>query len=817
MFANARHVPPPSPNSGVREAVADGVNSSTSDRLQLLVGLALFGVLVMWAALASSDQSPFSRTPTGYYHFATEAVLDGRWHLSIAPRPELAELPDPYDPAQNLPYRVLDLSYYQGRYYFYWGMAPVVALFAPARALTGHYVSEALAAAIFGWVAFAAMSALLFAFRQRFAPQVGVIFLWTSLVLLAFGSLLSLLAWHNTVYGVPIASAAAGQAVAWWCIYRALTRPAAAIAWTIAAGFALGCALTSRPNYVFWIGVYALPLWVLLRRNPSRWARLFFAAALPPVVCVGAMLVANWARFGSFTEFGMRYQLTGPVQPEVLFSFSDLVRNLNVYAWNFPRFSRYFPFFTTPATGPFGVLTAFPAVFLALGIVRWRRQAIAWPIAGTIALAGVGGLLATCAFFGCGTRYMVDFLPACVLAASLGGLSFAQWAHERRRRWSARISTALVALSAAIALGLHFQNWDMLGRDLTGIARILNAPTFLWERWLSPPRGAVSITFQAPTDQPGSFQPLLSVGSPADGGEIVFAIYDSDRQLRIGFFQTGTTHWVSNPLPFDYGRSHTLFVALGSLMPPESHPVFRSWSPTDRRLSQRLVAIALNGELVYRTELDFRAARRVRPVVGENVVFAGVSETAFTGRIHQVQWHEISPHTVEEVIPSTQQQAAYGRWRLRVRFPENPTNTTMDPLLVSGSPGAADFVFAFYPQPGRVAFGHDAWGHGGSSSAVLSIDVQQEHVIEIAHGGLYWPRESPEWAKLTPERRDDLKNNLRIWLNGELVAEFRDLVHDAAPESVTPLENRIGGSSTAPRFSGTALSAERIPESALTP
>lgn len=247
-------------------------------------------------------------------------------------------------------------------------------------------------------------------------------------------------------------------------------------------------------------------------------------------------------------------------------------------------------------------------------------------------------------------------------------------------------------------------------------------------------------------------------------------------------------------------------------MPPESHPLFNSWDPKDRRLTQRQVVIALDDKLVYRTELDFRAGRRVRPTIGENVVFPGVSAPAFTGRIQETLWHPISPRTVEEIVPSTPSSAAYGRWRLRVYFPENPTNTTMDPLLVSGAPGAANFVFAFYPQPGRVAFGHDAWGHGGSSTAVLPIDVQQEHVIEISHGGLHPPREAPEWANIPPARRDELKNHLRIWLNGELVAEFRDVMYDAAPESVTPLENRIGGSSTAPRFSGTIISAERVPE-----
>jgi hypothetical protein len=132
-----------------------------------------------------------------------------------------------------------------------------------------------------------------------------------------------------------------------------------------------------------------------------------------------------------------------------------------------------------------------------------------------------------------------------------------------------------------------------------------------------------------------------------------------------------------------------------------------------------------------------------------------------------------------------------------------------DPLLVSGVTGAADFVNVFYPEKGRIAFSHDSWGRGGATSRVCSVDVSREHVVEIDHGGLY-----PDQALASPalsRAAKPMSNRLRITLDGEVVMDVADHVYPADPGTVRVGENRLGGSSTAPTYSGTIVSAERLP------
>lgn len=142
-----------------------------------------------------------------------------------------------------------------------------------------------------------------------------------------------------------------------------------------------------------------------------------------------------------------------------------------------------------------------------------------------------------------------------------------------------------------------------------------------------------------------------------------------------------------------------------------------------------------------------------------------------------------------------------GPWRLRLRFPKDGKPSRYDPLLVSGVTGAGNFVSVFYPEPGKVAFSHDAWGFGGSASASVAVDLDREHVVEIDHGGLY-----PAVAGAAPVMRD----RLRITLDGVAVLEAGDKTFASPAESVTAGENRLGGSSAAARFSGELISAQRI-------
>ncbi len=773
-------------------------------RSLLLLGLMLacFSWFLGGSAWTLAEGKWISRGPVDYYHFATEAALNGRLHLSITPRQELAQLSNPYDSGLNIPYRVLDLSYYRGKYYFYWGLAPVVLFFAPCYLLFGVYPTEALASAVFGLAALGVWADLLLRIRREHFSNVT----WpaTTLLLGCLGVCSLLPSIVGNVYNVPIAAAAFGQALALWTIHRLLQRPRAELRWLLLLGFAASCAIASRPNYVLWLWVIAAAPLLLAWRERKRALAILAAAAGLPALTGGLMLALNYARFGKVAEFGMHYQLTGPHQPEVLLSPAHIPANLGVYGWNLPEATSLYPFVYEPAGGPFGIAT-FPVVLAMVGLCWLPAKAATRLTAWTAAACGVGGLLATCAFFGCGRRYMLDFAPATIFAGCVGALCMLGRTQGYTRLLRGAVGALLVA-SVLLGVLLQPRAWTRGEEVSRSAAQFLNRFTFWCEDLAGRAYGPLVVKFQLPVGRTGSFEPLISTGSASLGGEAVFLHYVDERHVQVGFFQTGTTHWLSKPLEVDYSAEQTLLVALGSLLPHESHPSFDSWRESARKTAAREAVLILNGQLVYKSALFYSDAARARWSLGENQIAAGVSAARFTGsvRAERIDFRQLLPEQYAALISPVQAEVSHGAWRLRLRLPENPPPGRYDPLLVSGVTGAGDFVYLFYPERNKIAFGHDCWGYGGSASESVVAEWGGEHTIEVDHSGLRGR------ADFTPGRASTGRPYLRVILNGQVVMETEDKTYDAAPDTVVIGENRLGGSTTAPVFSGEIKSAERL-------
>jgi len=109
-----------------------------------------------------------------YYNLLVQGFRAGQLNLKTDVPPGLAQLADPYDPVAHAPYPVLDMSYYKGKLYLYFGVTPAVLLFWPYVALTGHYLLQKDAAVIFCLVGFLVSVGLLHALWRRYFAGVSV-------------------------------------------------------------------------------------------------------------------------------------------------------------------------------------------------------------------------------------------------------------------------------------------------------------------------------------------------------------------------------------------------------------------------------------------------------------------------------------------------------------------------------------------------------------------------------------------------------------------------------------------------------------------
>ena len=440
------------------------------------------------------------------YNLLVEGFQDGHVHLRKEVPPGLARLADPFDPAANavyraIPYSLDDLSYYGGRLYLYFGAVPALLLFWPWAALTGDYLFQRTAVAVFCSAGFLASLAFLHGLWRRHFPRVGTPV--AAVLAVALGGLTSapILLQKADVWEVPIACGYALTMAALWAVGRALVSPRHRGSWIAAASLAMGLAAGSRPSLLFGAALVLIPVAWPGGADGRQRARWLLCAALPLGLCGLAILAYNQARFSGPLDFGEHYQLGLYRQDNARhFSAGYLAYNCWVYflqplSWNghFPFVGGFLNLWPVPEghaapEDPFGVLTTLPLLGwagAALALARRPAEGGAGlrPILGAVGLLFLGTAGTLCLFYGNCSRYEMDFLPALGLLSVIGVLAAEQASAPRpatRRR--VRAGWILCGAASAVSLGLlsldHYADQRFrVGNMLMGRGRFSGAVT----------------------------------------------------------------------------------------------------------------------------------------------------------------------------------------------------------------------------------------------------------------------------------------------------------------------------------------------------
>jgi tetratricopeptide (TPR) repeat protein len=422
-------------------------------------------VIGIYASMAHSvEWEPFTaRAADQYYNLLVQGFRDGQLSLKKEVPPGLAQLPNPYQANidaidRSSSGRILDMSYYKGRFYLYFGITPVLLLFWPFVALTGHYLFHGQAVTIFCVIGFLAEAALLFALWRRYFAEVSVGVLAACTLALGLATGVPVILPQCDVYEVAISCGymlAMLALAAIWCAIHESERKAA---WLAAASTVYGLALGARPALLLGAVILLAPVaqaW--MQRRPI--GALLVAATVPITIIGLGLMVYNALRFGSPFEFGWHYQLAGGPHTERHFSLSYFWFNVRVYFLKSVGWSRHFPFvqdMTAPSLPPghgnsqktFGILTNVPLVWLALAApLAWRKRSteassnLRWFLAVVAVFFAIGALI-FCFFCYSARRFEMELLPALVLLATVGILGLERalatpgaWLDDRPPVW----------------------------------------------------------------------------------------------------------------------------------------------------------------------------------------------------------------------------------------------------------------------------------------------------------------------------------------------------------------------------------------------
>ena len=251
------------------------------------------------------------------YYEQLDAYVKGRLSLDVPVDSRLTALSNPYDPYARAGINALwDHAFYNGKYYCYYGHAPIYLVMLPVYWLT-RYVPTNLFVLQLGTL-FSIFAFLLAAIQiiKLFVKKTNTPFLVLTLIAMVFGSLLltnNTYEYGGMIYRIPYAYANGFLFLTIYFFMKGYQATRKRFIYFLFTGLSLVFIILSRPLEAIYLLLF-IP--IIIKMIKSGWSKkkqmvIDYVPGIA-VVLVGAIFVCamNYARFGSIFEFGQHYQIT---------------------------------------------------------------------------------------------------------------------------------------------------------------------------------------------------------------------------------------------------------------------------------------------------------------------------------------------------------------------------------------------------------------------------------------------------------------------------------------------------------------------------
>lgn len=330
-----------------------------SHRLAFLTTMGLCLLMVLWvyfALLGANVKKKIDYPLTNVasqqpYVQQFDALKKGRLSLDVEPSPELLALENPYDRGQRDGVSALwDRALYNGKYYSYFGIAPVIFVYYPYYMVFRSVPSAGVVMTIYAFFGVAALFGVIYELIRVFKIRVNLILLLLGSVAATFASGLLLMqrGW-SSVYYIATLSGVTSLLIFLYVSLRACraeSKKAASILFAL-SGFCLLISVASRVSASLMGIALCIPIFIHYLKTETdsdRKLNAFLCFIIPTLIGAGLVCIFNFARFGSPFEFGTSYQLTVSDIRQNHFSFNRILPALYHYFFHPARFTLDFPF-----------------------------------------------------------------------------------------------------------------------------------------------------------------------------------------------------------------------------------------------------------------------------------------------------------------------------------------------------------------------------------------------------------------------------------------------------------------------------------------
>ena len=286
------------------------------------------------------------------------AIYKGQLYLDDKPSEKFLNLVNPYDDLERSTLQrgkdyLWDTSYYNGKFYVYFGILPLLVFFLPYYAITKSYLDISIVVFILSIFILILIKEILLKIVKRYFPKISFKFVLFSLIIICSGSLVLYANGMSRIYELAIISGLYCVLQGIYFILKSIETDEKKYFNIFLGALFLSLSVACRPTDLF-ASILIVPYLIKLllenlkifKNKKMPLIKLVLAVAIP-YLTVGILLMCyNYARFENPLEFGAKYQLTivnmMSLKNRIFAVPTGIVANL----FSIPNFIPDFPFIT---------------------------------------------------------------------------------------------------------------------------------------------------------------------------------------------------------------------------------------------------------------------------------------------------------------------------------------------------------------------------------------------------------------------------------------------------------------------------------------
>lgn len=323
------------------------------------MSLCLFVSLLVFNCVSTDSNTNFIKYPlesqiNSYQPYIQQfdAFKKGQFNIDVEPDERLNKLNNVYDISERI-YKnanyMWDRAYYSGKYYSYFGIAPIIIIYYPVYFLLGVLPYDLMVSTILSCIGIIFIFGAIKELAKTFCEKINLLMLAIVSVAAIFGSFIFMVQSSTDFYYIAVESMIAFFSMFIYFSFKAYNLK---ILWKkivcfFMAGISFILLILSRPNEALVAVAFVAPIFlsILFNKNKKLKLKVYYSMAFFIPITIGAMFIINYnySRFGSFTQFGAVYQLTVNDVSTNHLRLDNFFKAIYSYFIQFPNSSAQFP------------------------------------------------------------------------------------------------------------------------------------------------------------------------------------------------------------------------------------------------------------------------------------------------------------------------------------------------------------------------------------------------------------------------------------------------------------------------------------------